>query len=168
MPQSRRAVEDLEALTVVWVNVRHLDRARVQKAEMRGIDIALQRLHPVAFALPAGHQGLFRRAQQRLERRKGRRHFPLPQIDVDEPAALGDLIGAGLYLAAEILVGRQIRHVEAIALGVELPAVIDAAQPALLVAPEEQRGAAMRAAVVQDADRPAAVAERDQLFAEHR
>ena len=153
---------------MVRVNVRHLDRAGVQKAEMRGIDIALQRLHPVAFALPAGHQCLFRRAQQRFERGKGWRHFALAQIDIDEPAALGDLIGAGLYLAAEILFGRQVRHIEAIALGVELPAVIDAAQPALLVAPEEQRGAAMGAAVVQDADRSAAVAERDQLFAEQR
>jgi hypothetical protein len=49
---------------------------------------------------------------------------------------------------------------------IELPAVIDAAQPALLVASEEQRCAAMRATVVEDADPSRAVAERDEALAE--
>jgi hypothetical protein len=67
---------------------------------------------------------------------------------------------------AEILVGRQIWHVEAIAGGVELPAVIDAAQSALLVASEKQRGAAMRTTVIENADPPRAVAKGDQFLTE--
>ena len=50
--------------------------------------------------------------------------------------------------------------------GVEFPAVIDAAHAAVLVAAIEQRRAAMRAAMVHDADAPGAVAERDQLLAQ--
>ena len=49
---------------------------------------------------------------------------------------------------------------------VVFPAVVDAAQAALLVAAEEQRGAAVRAAMVHDADPAGAVAEGDQLFPE--
>jgi hypothetical protein len=62
--------------------------------------------------------------------------------------------------------GRQVRHLQAVAGGVELPAVIDAAQPAFLVAAEEQRGAAMRAAVIENTDPPGTVAKSDQSLAE--
>jgi len=48
----------------------------------------------------------------------------------------------------EVLVGRQIGHVQAITGDVVFPAVIDAAQAAFLVAPKEQRGAAVRATVI--------------------
>src|SRR5438105_13150665 len=43
--------------------------------------------------------------------------------------------------------------------------MIDAADSAFLVASEEERGAAMRAAVVHHADPAGAVAKRDQLLA---
>jgi hypothetical protein len=66
----------------------------------------------------------------------------------------------------EILVLGHVRHVEAIAGNVELPAMIDAAQPALLVAAEEQRGAAVRAAMVDHADAAGAVAEGQKLLAQ--
>ena len=56
--------------------------------------------------------------------------------------------------------------VHAPAVGIELPAVIDAAQAALFVAPEEQRGAAMRAEFVEETDAALRVAERDEVFAE--
>ena len=65
----------------------------------------------------------------------------------------------------EVLVRRQVGHLQAIAGGVELPAVIDAAQAALFIATEEQRGAAVRAAMIEDADAARAVAEGDQPFA---
>ena len=45
--------------------------------------------------------------------------------------------------------GRLGRHVDAGAGHVELPAVVDAAQAVFLVAPEEQRGAAVRAGVLR-------------------
>jgi len=66
----------------------------------------------------------------------------------------------------EILVRRHARHVDAVAGDVVFPAMIDAADPAFLVAPQEQRGAAMRAAMVHHADPACAVAKRDQLLAE--
>src|SRR5580698_5505026 len=69
-------------------------------------------------------------------------------------------------MAREVVLARHVGHVETVALGVELPAVIGATQPAFLVAAKKQRGAAMWAAMVEDADLPGAVAERDQLFAE--
>ena len=64
------------------------------------------------------------------------------------------------------LVGRLARQVDAVAVGVEFPAVIDAAQAAFLVAAEEQRRAAMRAIRVDQADTPLRVAEGDQVLAE--
>ena len=86
-------------------------------------------------------------------------------VDPDDAGALHDLVGLGLDLLLEAR-RRQARHVDAVAGDVELPAVVDAADAAFLVAAEEQRRAAVRAAVVHDADAAGAVAKRDQLLAE--
>src|SRR5262249_43554709 len=56
--------------------------------------------------------------------------------------------------------------IHAIAGHIELPAVIDAAQAARLVAAEKQRGTTVRTAMVHHADPAVAVAEGDELFAE--
>ena len=64
------------------------------------------------------------------------------------------------------LSGRFGRHVDAGAVAVELPAVIDAAQPALFVAAEEHRRAAMRTVRGDEADDAVRIAKRDQVFAE--
>src|ERR1700721_3949428 len=69
-------------------------------------------------------------------------------------------------LVHEGLGGRQIRLIDAAAIDVVFPAVIDAADAVVLVAAEEQRGAAMRTAVVHHADAARRVAKRDQLLAE--
>ena len=66
----------------------------------------------------------------------------------------------------EVLLRRHVRHVDALAGDVEFPAVIDAAHPVRLVAAEKQRRAAVRAAMVHDADTAFTVAKRDQLLAE--
>jgi hypothetical protein len=58
------------------------------------------------------------------------------------------------------------RHVDDIALGVELPAVVKAAQPALLIAAEGKRGLAVRTELAEQAELSLAVAERHELFAE--
>src|SRR5262252_4352629 len=60
---------------------------------------------------------------------------------------------------------RRVGHVYAIARRIVFPAVIDAANAVLFIAPEKQRRAAMRAAVVHDPDPARAVAECDQPFA---
>jgi hypothetical protein len=133
---------------------------------MRGIDIAFQRLQPVALPLPAIKAGIFRRTEHRFQGRQGRRRLALAHINVDEAAAFGDAISTCLHLLAEILIGRDVRHLQAVAVGVELPAVVDAAQATLLVAAEEQRRTAVRAAMVEDADAPGGIAERNQRLAQ--
>src|SRR5258708_20468410 len=54
--------------------------------------------------------------------------------------------------------------IDAVALHVIFPAVIDAAQAAFLVAPEKQRDAAMRAELVEEADATVAVTEGDEVL----
>jgi hypothetical protein len=112
------------------------------------------------------HVGLVGRQYGRFERRQRRRYRALAHIDVNHAAALRDLVGFGLDFGQGFLVDGQVRHLEAVACRVELPAVIDAAQAALLIAAEEQGGTAMRAAVIEDADPPRTVAKRDQLLAQ--
>jgi len=163
---ARGAIGELEPLHVIRIDVvdRHL--AGMQKAEMRRVDVAFQRLQPVAFPLPRPEVGLVGRAEHRLERRQRWSHVALAHIDIDETAALGHLVGLCLDLLPEVLVGRQIGHIEAIARDVVFPAVIDAAQATFLVAAEEQRGAAVRAAVIEHANPSGAVAKRDQPLAQ--
>src|SRR5260370_2189617 len=50
--------------------------------------------------------------------------------------------------------------------GGEFPAVIDATQPALLVAPEKQRGTAMWTIFVEEPNSAVAVAKRDEILAQ--
>ena len=106
------------------------------------------------------------RQQRRLDLRHRRRSFARAHIDPDHAGPLDHLVGLRVHLFAEILLRRQVRHVDAVALGVELPAVVDAANAALLVPPVEQRRAAMRAAMVHDTHATRVVAERDQLLAQ--
>ena len=49
---------------------------------------------------------------------------------------------------------------------VELPAVIDAAQPVLLVAPQPERDAAMGAELLKQANAAEAVTKRDEVLAQ--
>src|SRR5215468_8128637 len=133
---------------------------------MRGVDVAFQRLQPVALPLPRPQLSLLRWAQHRFEHRQRRRYLALAHVNKDEPVALDDAVRLGPDLLAEVMFGRNIGHVEAIAFGIEFPAVVDASQPALLVAAKEQRGATVRAAVVENPDATGAVAERDEPFAQ--
>ena len=61
---------------------------------------------------------------------------------------------------------RLVHHVDTAAGDVELPAVIDAAQPALLVASEEERDAPVRAELVEESDAAVRVSKRHQVFAQ--
>jgi hypothetical protein len=65
----------------------------------------------------------------------------------------------------ELVLLRLVQLIDAGAADVELPAVIDAAQAALLVAPEVERHAAMRAIFLDEADAALGVAEGDELLA---
>ena len=105
-------------------------------------------------------------AHGRLDLRERRRDLARPHVDVDQPGPLQRPIGLRPHPLGKPMARRQVRLVQAIAVDVELPAVIAAADAVLLVAAEEERRAAVRAAMVHDADATRAVAERDQLLAQ--
>jgi hypothetical protein len=139
--------------------------ARVQEAEMRGVDLALQRLQIVAIALDEAHFDLVLGDIEDFERRQRRRLRARSHVDPDDAGALHHLVGLRLHFLLEAR-RWQARHIEAIAGDVELPAVVDAANSAILVASQKQRCAAVRAAMVHDADSACAVAKGNQLLAE--
>src|ERR1700730_2382600 len=70
-------------------------------------------------------------------------------------------------LVLELMLRRFIELVDTGAGDIELPAVIDAAQTTLLVAAEEQRGAAGRAVLVEEPDATLRVAKGDEIFAQY-
>src|SRR6266446_10566649 len=96
----------------------------------------------------------------------GRRRHPLARshIGPDRPAHLGRRIGGQVNLVAELL--GLVHLIETIAVDVELPAMIDAAQAGFLVASEPQRSAAVRAKLVDQTDAALAVAKADQALAQ--
>jgi hypothetical protein len=71
-----------------------------------------------------------------------------------------------MHLVLELMLGGLVQLVDAIAFDVEFPAVIDAAQPAFLVAPEKQRDPAVRAELLDQADAAGAVAKCDEVLAQ--
>src|SRR6185295_15273504 len=91
-------------------------------------------------------------------------YFTGAQVGPDHLAELARRVGLDGDLAAHAGIGLDIRHVDALALDVVLPAVVHAAQAALLVATEEEVRAAVRAAWLDQADAPVRVAERDQVL----
>src|SRR6202171_1474159 len=77
-------------------------------------------------------------------------------------AALHQRVRGELDLLAEAAFGRLRGHLHALAVHVVFPAVIGAAQPALLVAAEPQRDAAMGAEFVDQAVFAVGIAERQE------
>ena len=97
---------------------------------------------------------------------KRRRTVGRPEIGEQQPLVLAHRIGALAQLADIGVVVRLGRGFEDAAVGVEQPAVVAAADAALLDAAELERGAAVRAVLLQEPDAPAEVAERDQILAQ--
>src|SRR5215469_17282089 len=133
---------------------------------MRRIDLPFQDLRPIALDADLGC------ADARFfSRSKGWRlefSHPFGRADVApyEAAALPRRIGLLLDAFGEMAVGRLGRHFEHIALDVEFPPMVQAAQAALFVAPVKQRCAAVRAEFAQHAGPSLGVAEYDQVLAQ--
>jgi hypothetical protein len=70
-------------------------------------------------------------------------------------------IGGVLHLLREAAAGGFGRHLDHVACHVHFPAVVEATQPAILVAAKYQRGAAMRAVAIHHAHAPIGIAEGD-------
>ena len=140
--------------------------AAMQEGEMAGVETTLERLEPVAFldvprdvAMRVRNRGPFEVGESGLFLRRS-------HVGPHDAAALDARVGSDADLVHEAAAGRLARHVDALALDVEFPAVIDAAQPAFLVAAEEQGRRAMGTALVQQPDAAGGVAERDQPLAQ--
>ena len=149
------------------LGVLRLDPAHVQEAEMRGIDIAFERLQVIALAL---HHELIALAlvldHHRFEHRQRGRFLAFAHIGPDQAVALDRRIGLRRDPVGKGLVLGHIGHVQAVTGHVEFPAVIGATQPLTFVLAEEQRRASMRTTMVEHADPALAIAERDQLLAQ--
>ena len=90
--------------------------------------------------------------------------FRRPHPDPHDASSFDHRIGRhrpALGQLATVFLGGNI---DALAIHIEFPAVIDAAQSTLLVAPEIQLGAPMRAVRIEHADAVVAVSERHQVF----
>jgi hypothetical protein len=142
-----------------------VDLELVHEAHVRGVDAAFHGLQVVAFLQPLGHE-----------------HVALGQVGPFDAGWLGLLVlrahvgpddagaldarvaGDGHALAHLRLVGR-LRHVDALAVDVELQAVVAAAHAVVFVAAVVERHAAVRAELADEAGAAFAVAEGEQLLA---
>ena len=134
--------------------------------ECAEFDLALHDLRPVAgqFHLGDGHTRFRVRCPGR--RLEFRHRFRRSHIGPDKAAGLARRVGQmpGLFRQRACL--RLRRHVDDVAVGVELPAVIEATKAAFLVAAEGERGLAMRTGFAEHPNLAVAIAERDELFSE--
>src|SRR6266568_2204764 len=138
----------------------------VQERNMAGIDAALDRLQVVALLPPFGGDAMRRGQMHPLEVRQRRLFLRRPHVGPDDSAQLHARVRLELDALAYSALFRLGGQVHALAVHVVLPPVVRAAQPALLVAAEPERHAAMGAELVDDADAPFAVAERDQVLSQ--
>ena len=135
---------------------------------MAGVDPALDALGPVVLLQALADVAMLWRHQAPLQLGRHFRHvLPLAEIGPDHPAPFDDGVGLGLDLLAQRRVGRLGRHVHDVAVDVELPAMVDAAQTAFLVAPEPEIDATVRAVAVEQAEAAVGVLEGDQVLAQH-
>ena len=153
-PRQRRAIGIIGA-----------DKA-VQEADMRGIDLAFDSLRVVAFLGPARAEDMGLRQVHPVEMRHLALLVGRPHIGPEDAAPYRCRVGGQTYLLTEVAVGRFRGKLGAIAVDVELPAVIDAADATFLVAAKKQVRAPMRTVPVDEADPPLSVAKGDKILAE--
>src|SRR3989449_11408137 len=138
----------------------------MQERNMAGIDAALDRLQVVRLLPSLGGDAMRRGQMHPLEARQRRLLRRRAHVGPDDAAQLRARVRLELDALAYAAFFRLGGQVHALAVHVVLPPVVRAAQPALLVAAEPERHAAMSAELVDDADAPFAVAERDQLLSQ--
>ena len=143
---------------------------------MVGIDHVLEMLQPVAgndgrsAAADRGVVGLDELAVvhffQRFVARQHRLFLGRSHIGEDQPVAFLDRVPGLAHLVLELAAVGLAGLFEAMAFGVEFPAVVAAADAVLLDLAVIERGAAVAAARMQQADAAMPVAEQDQILAE--
>ena len=162
-----RAVIDPRPASPAGLVRRVLGDAAVDEGDVGRVEVALEALDPVALLHhDARLKNLVYGEGVDLELREGGRGLARAHVGPDHPVDLTAGVGDGAHLFHEVAFGGLVGHVEAGAGDVVLPAVVVAAEPALLVAPEEERGAAVGAVLGDEANVAVGVAEDDEVLAE--
>ena len=161
---ARRPVFELVVEEVTLVRVLRLQVAHVQEGEVDCVDVALERLHPVAVA----HHRPYLRLGIHVRLEVGQWWWRLApaHIGPDHAAALDAGVGNRVHLVLKIALLWLAWHVDAGAGAVELPAVVDTAQAVCLVAAVKERGAAVRAGVLEQSHLAGGDAEADEILAQ--
>jgi len=151
-----------ELLAVALGGVLVLEEA-VQVRGMCRVDAHLERLQPVAFEQALEREGVAVGRDEAVELGEGR-GLALADVGEDHAALLDHRIGRLLDAGAQLAGGGLGRGLEAVALGVEQPAVEGAAQAAVLEPAEGEVGAAVRAVAVEHAELAVLVTEQDEVL----
>jgi len=89
-----------------------------------------------------------------------------PHVNPNQAAVDGHRVSRDVNFVFEVAFGGLGRHVNAVAIDIKFPTMIDAANATLLVAPKIERRAAVRAVSLNDADLIIRVAKGDQILTE--
>ena len=138
----------------------------VEERDVRRVHAALERLEVVAVLPELGDEPLGLRHQRPLEIGQAGRRAGRPHVRPDDAAALGARVGGQGDLVLEVRLRPLVGHVDAAAIRLVLPAVVDAAQAALLVAREVEGGAPVGAELGQQTGAPARGAVGHQVLAQ--
>jgi hypothetical protein len=136
----------------------------VQEAEVARVEVALDSLQPIASALQSPTALFVGRGVELLEVRKRRGRLARAHVGPHNATRFDTSVGVRPDLPLEVATPRFVRHVHTGTGGIELPPVVDAADPVALTSPEVERGPTMRAVLRQDAHAPARVTERYEVL----
>ena len=159
-------VGDGETAWVILLDLVEGNGARMEEAEVGCVDVPFEGLQVVAFPLGEHQPVLVFTQQGAFQERLRRDVLPVPHEHPDQAVAFEGLVGPGADLVLEILLRRHIGHVDAGAVQIILPAVIDAPEAGLFIAAEEQRGAPVRTPVIHDPHPAVGRAKSDQPLVE--
>jgi len=130
------------------------------------VDVTLVSLEVVGFLVPLRHRAVTIGDLGPLQLRQLCVEMFGPHVNPNQAAVKGCRVSRDVNLVFEVAFGGFGRHVDAVAVDVEFPAVIDTANAALLVASEVERGAAVGAVRLDDPDFVIRVAKGDQILTE--
>ena len=161
----------LQALLIgVGVRVRrrsHFGCRHVQEGEVCRVERSFNRLRPVALLQFFRNVAVGGRNQPGFERGQGGRRTARPHIRPDHLGEFTRRVSLDTHLALIRGIGWHVRHLDAVTVEIEFPAVVDAANCAIFVAAEKQIRSAVRTGRLHQTDTPVAGAESDQVFVHH-
>src|ERR1043165_134275 len=158
---------DLAAVIFAALHAANLELVRVEINGVRRVDGVLHRLEPIALVYRQDDDFLHAvLAHEKIPARQKRRRLR-PHVGEKDSRQLFDAVGRVLDLVLEAGLFRLERLLEALAVGVELPAVVGAANAVGLERAVIERSGAVRAVIAEERPTSAAVAEEHQLFIQY-